>query len=132
VGGPGVEPRGLPHNFTQPYEPKMSDTWRLRIGPRVLTPFARYRTCVNSRFANNQPINNSPHHHRTVCTALPRQTVRTVRTGTVSIKFFAYLAWRTDRDIFSIRCPFDKVNIPPESGRRDGRNGTVFVAFRAL
>jgi hypothetical protein len=47
-------------------------------------------------------------------------------------KNFACLAWRTDRDIFSIRTPFEKVNIPPESGRRDGRNGTVFVAFRAL
>jgi hypothetical protein len=28
-----------------------------------------------------------------------------------------------------IRSPFDEVNIPPESGRRDGRNGTGFVAF---
>ena len=47
-------------------------------------------------------------------------------------KKFPCLAWRTDRDIFSIQTPFEKVNIPPESGRRDGRNGTVFVAFRAL
>jgi hypothetical protein len=46
--------------------------------------------------------------------------------------FFACLARRTDRDIFSIRTPFAKVNIPPESGKRDGRNGTIFVAFRAL
>jgi hypothetical protein len=45
---------------------------------------------------------------------------------------FAYLARRTDRDNFSIRTPFAKINIPPESGERDGRNGTVFVAFRAL
>jgi hypothetical protein len=44
-------------------------------------------------------------------------------------KNFACLAWRTDRDIFSIRTPFEKVNIPPESGRRDGCNGTVFVTF---
>ena len=58
--------------------------------------------------------------------------VRTLQTGTVSIKIFACLAWRTDCDIFSIQTPFEKVNIPPESGRRDGRNGTVFVAFRAL
>jgi hypothetical protein len=47
-------------------------------------------------------------------------------------QIFACLAWRTDRDISSIRTPFAKVNIPPESGRRDGRNGTVFIAFRAL
>jgi hypothetical protein len=47
-------------------------------------------------------------------------------------QIFACLARRTDRDNFSIRTPFEKVNIPPESGRRDGRNGTIFVAFRAL
>jgi hypothetical protein len=44
-------------------------------------------------------------------------------------KNFACLAWRTDRDISFIRTPFEKVNIPPESGRRDRHNGTVFVAF---
>jgi hypothetical protein len=42
------------------------------------------------------------------------------------------LTFRTERDISSIRTPFDEVNIPPESGRRAGRNGTGFVAFRAL
>jgi hypothetical protein len=46
--------------------------------------------------------------------------------------FFTCLARRTDLDNFSIRTPFAKINIPPESGERDGRNGTVFVAFRAL
>jgi hypothetical protein len=45
---------------------------------------------------------------------------------------FACLARRTDRDNFSIRTPFAKVNILPESGERDGHNGTIFVAFRAL
>jgi hypothetical protein len=43
--------------------------------------------------------------------------------------FFACLTFRTECDIFSIRTPFDKVNIPPESGRRDGRNGVGFVGF---
>jgi hypothetical protein len=43
--------------------------------------------------------------------------------------FFPCLARRTDRDNFSIQTPFAKINIPPESGERDGRNGTVFVAF---
>ena len=47
-------------------------------------------------------------------------------------QIFAYLARRTDRDIFSIRTPFEKVNILSESGKWDGRNGTVFVAFQAL
>jgi hypothetical protein len=46
--------------------------------------------------------------------------------------FFACLPFRTERDILLIRSPFDEVNIPPESGRRDGRNGAGFVAFRAL
>jgi hypothetical protein len=58
-------------------------------------------------------------------------SVQTVRTAQSAI-FFACLTFRTERDIFSIRSPFDKVNIPPESGRRDGRNGIGFVAFRAL
>jgi hypothetical protein len=46
--------------------------------------------------------------------------------------FFFCLAFRTERDIFCIRSPFDEVNIPSESGRRDGRNGIGFVAFQAL
>ena len=46
--------------------------------------------------------------------------------------FFACLPFRTEHDILLIRSPFDKVNIPPESGRRDGRNGIGFIAFRAL
>jgi hypothetical protein len=84
----------------------------------------------DSPTVNQSTYAMSPLYGRTV---LPRQTVRTVRTGTVSIKFFfACLAWRTDHNIFSIRSPFDRVNIPPESGRRDGRNDIVFVAFRAL
>jgi hypothetical protein len=33
------------------------------------------------------------------------------------IFFFACLPFRTERDIFCIRSPFDEVNIPPESGR---------------
>jgi hypothetical protein len=58
--------------------------------------------------------------------------VRTVRTGTVSIQNFACLAWRTECDIFSIRTPFEKKIIPPESGRRDRCNGVSFIKFRAL
>jgi hypothetical protein len=43
--------------------------------------------------------------------------------------FFACLGFRTECDIFRIRSPFDEVNIWPESGRRDRRNGTGFVRF---
>jgi hypothetical protein len=128
----GSNPADSPYHFTYNHiNQSLSDTWRQWIGPRVLTLLATNDTC---HLPIRQPSTNEcmPCHHRTVCTALPRQTVRTVRTGTVSIKIFACLAWRTDRDIFSIRRPFDKVNIPPESGRRDRRNGTVFVTFRAL
>jgi hypothetical protein len=54
--------------------------------------------------------------------------VRTVQSSL----FFTCLTFQTECDIFSIRSPFDKVNIPPESGRRDRCNGTGFVAFQAL
>jgi hypothetical protein len=58
-------------------------------------------------------------------------SVRTVRT-VQSSPFFACLGFRTERDIFCIQILFDEVNIWPESGRRDGRNGVGFVRFRAL
>jgi hypothetical protein len=55
-------------------------------------------------------------------------TVRTVQSS----PFFAYFPFQTERNIFLIRNPFDEINIPPKSGRRDRRNGASFVAFRAL
>jgi hypothetical protein len=58
-------------------------------------------------------------------------SVHTVRIAQSAI-FFACLTYRTERDIFSIQSPFDEVNIPPESRRRDGRNGIGFITFRAL
>jgi hypothetical protein len=58
--------------------------------------------------------------HVNVCTECTDCTVN---------NFFACLPYQTKRDIFSIRSPFDKVNIPPESGIRDRRNGIGFVAF---
>jgi hypothetical protein len=54
------------------------------------------------------------------CTTLPRGSTA---CPVSIIFFFACLARRTDLDNFSIRTPFVKVNIPPESGERDGRNG---------
>jgi hypothetical protein len=47
----------------------------------------------------------------------------------VKLLFFACLGFRSECDIFRIRHPFDEVNIWPESGRRDGRNGVGFVEF---
>jgi hypothetical protein len=52
--------------------------------------------------------------------------------GLYSHPFFACLGFRTKCDIFRIRIPFDEVNIWSKSGRRDRRNGTGFVRFRAL
>jgi hypothetical protein len=59
VGGLGVEPRGLQLSFfyITNINQTMSDTWRPRIGPRVLTPFANKRTRVTSRFDSCQPMN---------------------------------------------------------------------------
>jgi hypothetical protein len=107
------------------------------IGPRGTLPLTNKMPRVTISFTfNNQPdsamssdATSTPDTSSYGRTALPRQTVRTVQSA---IFFFACLTYRTERDIFSIRSPFDKVNIPPESGRRDGRNGTGFVAFRAL
>jgi hypothetical protein len=128
----GRTPR-TPIHFYKPINQIMSDTWRPWIGPRVLIPFAQ-NGHVSSPDSPHQPTNaamSPPVRHRMDCTALPRH--RTDCTDRYSQhQIFACLAWRTDRDIFSIRTPFEKVNIPPESGRRDGRNGTIFVAFRAL
>jgi hypothetical protein len=59
-------------------------------------------------------------------------SVRTVQTAQSINFFFACLTFQIECDIFSIQRMFDKVNIPPESGRRDRHNGTGFVAFRAL
>jgi hypothetical protein len=118
--------------YTTTINQSTSDTWHPWIGPRVLISLATQMTRVTSRFVNHQPIKKFPRHHCTVvrsCHVRPYGLYGLVQSAS---NFFACLAWRTDRDIFSIRSPFDKVNIPPESGRRDGRNGTVFVAFRAL
>jgi hypothetical protein len=43
------------------------------------------------------------------------------------LTFFTCLGFRSERDNFRIRSPFEEVNIWPESGRRDGRNGIGFV-----
>jgi hypothetical protein len=120
--------------------------------PRVTLSVVTRVTSDTSNCTPNRPNLPATCHSlelpHVICTDLPRVTVRnlprqlygpatsahdtwTVRTAQSAI-FFACLTFRTERDIFSIRSPFDKVNIPPESGRRDRRNGIGFVAFRAL
>jgi len=65
-----------------------------------------------------------------VCTDLPLQ--RTDCTDCTVSNFFSCLTFQTECDIFSIWTPFDKVNIPLESGRQDGCNGVGFIRFWAL
>jgi hypothetical protein len=137
-GGPGVEPRGLPIQFLyiEPNNQPMRDTWRPWIGPRVLILLPPTGHVSTSLIRQHQPMKSVPRHPPAMSSygwygpaTSPYGLYGQVQSAS---KIFACLAWRTDRDIFSIRTPFEKVNIPPESGRRDGRNGTVFVAFRAL
>jgi hypothetical protein len=103
--------------------PYSGDTCHPLIGPTVLS-------CMLTSPATCH-LQELPHHlyGHTACTvSLPRGTVRTVQSS----HFFACLGFWTERDIFRIQSPFDEVNIWPESGRRDRRNGVGFVRFRAL
>jgi hypothetical protein len=133
------------HSLMLPRVPCMNlprhATCQAPIGPR-------HRTVATSSCHVSSSCAATCHHpalprHCTESTSalygLPCVTVRTchvslygratsaVRTGTVSIPKFACLAFRTERDIFLIRTPFAIKIIPPDSGRRDGRNGTGFV-----
>jgi hypothetical protein len=127
----GRTPRTPNTILQQSYKPMMRDTWHPEIGPRVLilSPPIEHVSTSNTR--QNQPI--------TIChVTCPHGLYGPAKSpyglyGQVqsASKNFACLAWWTDHDNSFIRTPFAKVNIP-ESGRRDGRNGTIFVAFRAL
>jgi hypothetical protein len=115
------------HATCHPYS---GDTCHLGIGP-VRTP---NRTRVKSA-ATCHLLELATCHLYGPATSAYRHATVSVRTDCTDCtvnNFFACLTYRTECDIFSIRSPFDKVNIPPESGRRDGRNGIGFVAFRAL
>jgi hypothetical protein len=127
-----------------PRQPATQDA-DVTLVPRVTHPVV---TRVTSRLvklhAKKSKMHDTWHHlelprvlygHATSLYGLPRQLYGLPRQlyGLPSQhQIFACLARRTDLDNFSIRTPFAKINIPPESGERDGRNGTVFVAFRAL
>jgi hypothetical protein len=121
-----------------PKTPKLPDTCRLPVLPRVLygpchvivrTCHVIVRTChVSSPGAATSPVRT-----------LPRQLYGLARVCTdctdrysQQSQNFACLARRTECDIFLIRTPFAIKIIPPESGRRAGRHGVGFVGFRAL
>jgi hypothetical protein len=94
----------------------VSDTWCPWIGPRVLLLLATQGqvSTFNLPTINQSTSTMSPPYgvygpttsYHTDCTDRYNQH-----------QIFACLAWRTDHDIFSIWTPFEKVNIPPESGR---------------
>jgi hypothetical protein len=103
--------------------PSSGDTCHFRIGQTVCQ---KVQNCMTRGITWSRHVSctDMPRQHCTACHVAVRPAQ--------SASFFACLTFRTERDIFSIRTPFDEVNIPPESGRRDGRNGIGFVAFRAL
>jgi hypothetical protein len=112
--------------------PYSGDTCHLWIGPTVPVRPNLPATCHSPGAAMCHLPLDLPCvtcTDRTVCTVSMTRGLYGLYSHPI---FFACLTFRTERDIFSIRSPFDKVNIPPESGRRDGRNGIGFVAFRAL
>ena len=115
----------------------MRDTWHPSIGPRVLFSFTSNTTRVNIplvhvnqwKCANEQPTDMCHIIMMVWPSTWPYGLYGQVQPAS---QIFSCLAWWTDRDNSFIRTPFAKVNIPPESGRRDGRNGIGFIAFRAL
>jgi hypothetical protein len=141
VGGPGVEPRGLPFIF---YICQCEPTDGGHVAPmhwatclliichengHVSTYHSSTSTNENAP-TNNQPIYAMSSNYHIIMMVRPSTwPYRLYGQVQSASQIFTCLAWRTDRDISSIRTPFAKVNIPPESGRRDGRNGTVFVTF---
>jgi hypothetical protein len=96
-GGPGVEPRGLHIILINQTKPT-ANKWVPRGSPSLghVAPFHSPKICHVSHITHCQPITychvtchvtvRSPRQH---CTASATSaTVRTVRTGTVSIQFF--------------------------------------------
>ena len=125
-----VQTRGLPTMFCIPIMNQTNgDTWHPCIGPRVSSLFACKWTRVNFPLVNNQPIKERHFIMMVWPSTWPYGLYGQVQSAP---QFFTCLTWRSNRDISSIRTPFAKINIPPESGKRDGRNGIVFVSIRAL
>jgi hypothetical protein len=133
-GGLGVEPRGL-HNILNITKLIKNEGTRGTNGlGHVSTHYWLQMTRLNTRLDNHHPIKirhiiKLPHHHDGNPAMWSYGLYGQVQSAS---QIFVYLARRTDRDISSIRTLFAKVNIPPESGRQDEHNDTVFVTFRAL
>jgi hypothetical protein len=118
--------------------PSSDDTCHLRIGPigcayvqNCLTRVASWCFHVSPSGIAMCHLLELPHHLYGLYSLHSHHNTWTVWT-VHSSPFFTCLAFQTEHDIFSIRSPFDKVNIPPELGRRDRRNGIGFVAFQEL
>jgi hypothetical protein len=120
--------------------PSCGDTCHLGIGPTVRPKVQICLTHVVSWGCHMLPVQTCHVSHVRTCHMSPVRTFHVIiRTCHVSVRtdctdytvnnFLACLTFRTECDIFSIRTSFDKVNIPPKSGRRDGCNGVGFVAF---
>jgi hypothetical protein len=114
--------------------PSSGDTCHLGIGPTVRPNVQIFLTHVVSWCCHVSPsgFTTSPVRTCHISVWTCHVSVRTDYMDCTVSNFFACLTFRTECDIFSIRSPFDKVNIPPELGRRDGHNGIGFVAFQAL
>jgi hypothetical protein len=116
------QPADVTHATCHPFS---GDTCHLGIGPTVHPKVKIYLPHVTTQGYHMSPVRT--------CHMSSVQTCHvSVRMDYTVNNLFACLTFRTECDIFSIWTPFDKVNIPPESRRQDGRNGTGFVAFRAL
>jgi hypothetical protein len=122
--------------------PSSGDTCHFRIGPTVCRKFQFCLTCVIT-WSHHVSCMNLPHVIVWTChisirsphvifTDMPRQRPYGLYGLHSQQFFFAYLTFQTECDIFSIQTPFNKVNIPPESGRRDRCNGVGFIGFQAL
>jgi hypothetical protein len=118
--------------------PSSGDTCHFRIGPTVrqkvqicltrVSTWSCHVSCTDLPHVLYGPATCAVRTCHVSCTDLPRQRPYGLY-GLHSQQIFACLTFQTECDIFSIRTPFDKVNIPPESGRRDGHNGVGFVGF---
>jgi hypothetical protein len=119
------QPADLTHATCHPFS---GDTCHLGIGPTVHPKVQICLPRVTTRGFHVSPVRTC--HVSSVRTC--HVSIRMDCTDCTVNKFFACLTFQTNCDIFSIRTPLDKVNIPPKLGRRDEHNGTGFVGFRAL
>jgi hypothetical protein len=129
-GGPGVKPHGLQKvliNEPKAISQNRGATWQPFIGPRGTFSFDNKMPRIITLFDHHQPTRT----FHVGCQGVPscHVTATCDSYGLPSQHFFACFTFRSERDIFSIRTPFDIKIIPPESGRRGGQNGIGFIEF---